>query len=280
MNIFIKTNFDKCQAEKYTNEVLDILLSQGHTCFMEQKDKKLFDSQKVCYDRASTILKKIDLIIALGGDGTILQTVKYSLKSNKPILGINIGRVGFLCQLEKEEIHRLEVLKNPELKYYERMLIEAKHLTEKGEKTYVALNDFVFSKGILSRMVEIDVKCMGSMIETYRADGIIFSTPSGSTAYGMSAGGPIISPIVKTVLVTPICPYSRFQTPICFGAEEEIEVRSKENDIKMVVDGVISVSIGDTDSVIIKGHDKYVKFLNIDDSNFYSHLWNKLRKRG
>ncbi|MEG1448967.1 MAG: NAD(+)/NADH kinase [Oscillospiraceae bacterium] len=280
MNIFIKTNFEKSQAEKYTNQVIDIMLEQGNTCFMEQKDKKLFDSPKVCYDKTSTILKKIDLIIVLGGDGTILQTVKFAIKSDKPILGINIGRVGFLCQIEKDELHKLELLRNSKLEYHERMLVEATHVTEKGEKKYIALNDFVFSKGILSRMVEIDIKCMGSMIETYRADGIIFSTPSGSTAYGMSAGGPIISPVVKTVLVTPICPYSRFQTPICFGANEEIEVWSKENDIKMVVDGVISVSIGDNDHVLIKGHDKCVKFLKLDDSNFYSHLWNKLRKRG
>lgn len=280
MNIFVKPNFEKCQADKYTNLVLDILLSQGHTCYMKQSDKKYFDTDKVIYERASIILQKIDLIIALGGDGTILQTVKYALKSDKPILGINIGRVGFLCQLEKEEIYKLEMLKDADMDYYERMLIEAKHISEEGEKTYIALNDFVFSKGILSRMVEIDVKCMGSMIERYRADGIIFSTPSGSTAYGMSAGGPIVSPAVKTVIITPICPYSRFQTPICFGADEEIEIKAKEKDIKMVVDGVISINISDKDKVIIKGHDKYVKFLKLDDVNFYNHLWNKLRKRG
>ena len=129
-------------------------------------------------------------------------------------------------------------------------------------------------------MIEIDIKCMGSKIETYRADGVIFATPSGSTAYTMSAGGPIVSPNVDAVILTPICPYSRFQTSICFGREEEIEVRSKDNDIKMVIDGVLSVRISDEDCVKIKSHDKKVKFLKIDNCNFYDHLWKKMRKRG
>lgn len=280
MKIFIKINLEKVDAVVYADKAIDILTQNNNSCFMDIRDQRAYSNPKISYAKMSDILKEIDLIVVLGGDGTVLECVRYALKSDKAILGINIGRVGFLCQLEKEELYKLSSIGNAPYEYTERMLVEARHISNEKEKTYVALNDFVFSKGVFSRMIEIDIKCLGSMIETYRADGVIFATPSGSTAYAMSAGGPIISPNVDAVLFTPICPYSRFQTPICFGSQEEIEVRSQDDDIKMVIDGVLSVKISDEDKVIIKAHDKRVKFLKIDNCNFYDHLWKKMRKRG
>ena len=130
MNILVKINFDKKDSTKYADEAIGILVQNGHKCFTDLRDKENYDNPLMSYEKIRDILPKIDLIVVLGGDGTVLQSVGYALKADKPILGINIGRVGFLCQLEKEEIDKLSKIGDRDISYYERMLVEARHITK------------------------------------------------------------------------------------------------------------------------------------------------------
>ena len=214
MKAMIMPNFDKKNAVACTKTVCSKLMEYGVEPWMADSCKSKLDLSFVVYGDFYQQLQNCDLLIAIGGDGTIIHSAKHAVVFDKPILGINAGRLGFLAGLEQDELDYLQQLAACNYQIEERMMLEVVHHSEKGEISYFALNDAVISKGALARVIDLDIYCMNRYVSSYRADGIIFSTPTGSTAYALSAGGPIVEPAIDAIGMTPISPHSLFDRTI------------------------------------------------------------------
>ena len=228
------------------------------------------------FERASypEIYKNADIIIAVGGDGTILHTAKHASEFGKPILGINAGRLGFMAGLEADELNGLKALLAGKFEVEKRMMLKAK--TEDG-RSFFCLNDAVITKGVLSRVIDISMLLCGQEL-TYRADGLIFSTPTGSTAYSVSAGGPLVDPAVQCILVTPICPHALSSRAMILERGMTIEVcahATDDTDVFLTIDGETAVGVNGK-KVIISAADQYVDLIKIKEDSFYSMLKAKL----
>ena len=172
-----------------------------------------------------------DVILLLGGDGTILEAARRAVPAKRPMLGINLGRLGYMAELELNEIDRLADVVAGKYRLDERMVIKVEILDTAGKVRFVsfALNDAVVSNGSVSRIVDLRMSESGSVIADYRADGVIVATPTGSTAYSMSAGGAIVDPSLRCICVTPVCPHSLVSRPMIFPADAAIEIKNTCN---------------------------------------------------
>ncbi|WP_456488643.1 NAD(+)/NADH kinase [Caminibacter pacificus] len=212
------------------------------------KIKKVFESRniEVLIDSVSAkaigllgvefndMCEAADFLVALGGDGTLISLARRSYKFNKPILGINAGNLGFLTDINPDNIEEfIDKFLNGEYRIDERMVIEVEY---KDKKLY-AFNDIVISKEVISSMIHIRVDTNESYLNTYYGDGLIVSTPTGSTAYNLSAGGPVVYPLTEGFVLTPICPHSLTQRPLILPSNFVLEIEVKENFAKLVIDG-------------------------------------------
>lgn len=224
-----------------------------------------------------------DIIIALGGDGTILHVAKTAALSGIPVLGVNIGRLGFLAGIEAGELGDIKRLVGGEYEIDSRMMIEARVLGDSDNQVYYALNDAVISKGSLSRIIDINVYCNDKPAGNYRADGVIISTPTGSTAYSLSAGGPIIDPVLDSIGITPICPHSLVSRTILFAPDSKIRVVSQPGsgrDCYLTIDGHNDVKLDKDRTVEIVRSSIKAQFVRLRDSSFYEVLFSKLFEKG
>ncbi|MEG0457005.1 MAG: NAD(+)/NADH kinase, partial [Oscillospiraceae bacterium] len=191
--------------------------------------KKLehLDQTAIIFDESQNLYEQFfncDMIISIGGDGTIIKAFKTSMDYDIPILGFNLGRLGFLANLERTEINRLESIVKGDYTVENRMLLNVNCIIDGKTFCKTAVNDVVISKDSFSKMIDFEVFANDKHFVSYRADGLIISTPTGSTAYSMSAGGPITDPLIECMLLTPICPLSmRSQTTI-FSNDCKIDV--------------------------------------------------------
>lgn len=201
------------------------------------------------------LYKAADVIITIGGDGTIIRYAKAAAKYNKPVLGINAGRMGYLANLEQNELELLSKLKHSNY-FTERRMMLSVNVVENGQTVgeYTALNDAVITSGFISRIIDVSANVAGDSI-SYRADGIIISTPTGSTAYSMSAGGPIIDPLMQSMCITPICSHSLAAKPILMSANATIKLKAfskKRTEIFLTVDGRKVCSVKPIQKFILK----------------------------
>ncbi len=216
-----------------------------------------------------------DFIITIGGDGTIIHAAKAGAKRGIPILGINAGRLGYLADITPQEFDKLSVVSTGDFIIEERMLLEVSVNSQK----YYCLNDAVISKGSLSRMIDIELKVDNGLI-SYRADGLIAATPTGSTAYSMSAGGPIVDPSLELFIITPICSNSLFDRPILFNDKSIIKVsagRPQNTEVFLTIDGEESIKINPGDVIVIKRAQYNAKLIKIHKHSFYKTLSEKMR---
>lgn len=216
-----------------------------------------------------------DVIITIGGDGTIIRYAKRAATQNKPVLGINAGRMGYLANIEQNELALISKLKNNEYFVENRMMLDVE-IFENGKKIneYTALNDAVITSGFISRIIDISVLVEKDAIN-YLADGLIVSTPTGSTAYSMSAGGPIIDPLTKCFCVTPICSHSLSAKPIILGADNQITIKSfskKRAEIYLTVDGRKVINVKPFTEIKIRKSKNSVKLIRLNDRSFYKTL--------
>lgn len=221
-----------------------------------------------------------DLIITIGGDGTIIRYAKRAAIDNKPVLGINAGRMGYLANIEQNELSLLSKLKTNEFFIEKRMMLSVS-VVENGNliNEYSALNDAVITSGFISRIVDISVG-VGNDYISYRADGLIVSTPTGSTAYSMSAGGPIIDPLTESFCITPICSHSLSAKPILLGADNEIKIKAyskKRTDIYLTVDGRKVAPMKPFTEVYIKRSPKTAQLIRLNNRSFYKTLSYKFK---
>lgn len=221
-----------------------------------------------------------DVIITIGGDGTIIRFAKRAARDGKAVLGINAGRVGYLANIEQNEYNLLEKLKSGEYSIEERMMLRVT-VKENDEVIgeYEALNDAVITSGYISRIIDISSSVDGDIIN-YHADGLIAATPTGSTAYSMSAGGPVIDPSMKCVCLTPICSHSLAAKPILVSGDKTLKLKAhskKRTDIYLSIDGRKVNNIKPYTEIYITQSPNIVKLVRINDRSFYRTLSLKFR---
>ena len=213
-----------------------------------------------------------DVIITVGGDGTIMRYAKRAALDNKPVLAINAGRMGYLADIEQNELSLISKLIKGEYKTETRMMLDVS-VYENGNLmgSYSALNDAVITCGFISRIIDISVAVEKDAI-SYRADGLIVSTPTGSTAYSMSAGGPIIDPSTENICITPICSHSLSAKPILMSANTTLSLKSfskKRSEIYLTVDGRKVANVKPFSEIKITKSKNVVKFIRLSNRSFY-----------
>jgi NAD+ kinase len=225
----------------------------------------------------NTEVSNSDIIITLGGDGTILRVAKQAAFLGIPVLGINVGRLGFMAAIDVDELESLNMLFSGNYTIEERMMLDI--TTEQSPDTFYALNDAVVSKSAISRIIDIKLESDGRLINNYRADGIIVSTPTGSTAYALSAGGPIIDPILDSISITPICPHSLVSRTILFSPSSVIGISTNifdDRESYLTIDGQEAFKLRDKEIVTVKKSDTKASLIRLKDLTFYQALNNKL----
>lgn len=224
-------------------------------------------------------LRIFDAIIVIGGDGTLLYASRLLKGEKKPILGINMGGLGFLTEIAPEEaFSAIECFLNNNCKVSERMMCDVK-LIRKGKPIKIAtvLNDAVVTKGNLARMIELETYVDDNFLSKYRSDGLIVSTPTGSTAYVLSAGGPIITPEVNCMILCPICPHTLTHRPIVISSSSQITIIIKSDlDVYLTLDGQEGHPLSNNDKIIITKSDKKTYIVNSPFKNYFEILTNKL----
>lgn len=220
-----------------------------------------------------------DFVIAVGGDGTILHVAKNAALMNKPVLGINSGRVGYMAGLESDELESLVALKNGEFRIEKRMLLEADVKTADSVSSHLALNEVVVTRGGVARILDINVSANGHEPISYGADGVIISTPMGSTAYSLSAGGPVMDTEIDCMILTPICPHSLDSRSIIFSPDSVLDVDAKFRDggeVFFSVDGETPLNITNG-SITVKRSQKMVSLIKIKNVPFYKIFKDKIK---
>lgn len=224
-------------------------------------------------------LTKYDVVVVIGGDGTLLYASRLLKGAKRPILGINMGGLGFLTEIAPDEaFSAIECFLKKDCKISERMMCDVKLLRkDKLIKSATVLNDAVVTKGNLARMIELETYINSNFLSKYRSDGLIVSTPTGSTAYVLSAGGPIITPDVNCMILCPICPHTLTHRPIVVSADAKIEIIIKsDSDLYLTLDGQEGHPLSNNDKIIITKSDKKTYIVNSPFKNYFEILTNKL----
>ncbi len=284
MKVLLLPNFKKDNCQYVLQCVIDILLKSNVRIFSLNENKDLIKQECVEYITPNQISSDIGFVITIGGDGTIIRAANLVLEHSIPIIGVNLGTLGFLADIEKNEIEVLKSVINGKYTIDKRMTLQVTVVKKNGkEHSFTAINDVAICKNAFSGIIDFDVFCSNTKTAHYRADGIIFSTASGSTAYAMSAGGPIMHPDVKAISLTPICSHLLMSRTIILPEYEEIIVKtnaeSQKKHVFVVADGLNSIDIAEDDIIKIKRYCKDIRFIRVNDKSFYSAINKKLMER-
>jgi len=216
-----------------------------------------------------------DIIAVIGGDGTILRAAVEASKFNKPVFGVNMGKIGFLSECEKNDIPAVaNALTAGKYDIEQRTLINVFF----ENNIYTALNELVVSRSVDANRIFFTVSAGEIYVDSYSADGFIVSTPTGSTAYSLSAGGPILSPKIKGLVLIPICSHSLHNRPIVIDDDEEVKIEPavKWNKSSIVIDGKLAAEINGTEPITVKKSSSTAKFIRFGNANFYNKIFTKL----
>ncbi len=232
------------------------------------------------YEREK-IAGKVDLLLVIGGDGTLLSVSKSAAKARVPILGVNLGSLGFLTEISLKELYTyLDEALSGKVTLDKRMMLKADIIRkDKIVSSHTILNDIVINKAALARIIDLGVEIDGYYVTTYKSDGLIISTPTGSTAYSLSAGGPIIYPSMKAFVITPICPHTLTNRPLVVSDEVEIKITllAGDGDVFATLDGQLGFPIKPKDVIqVVKSKDT-VSLIRARDRNYFELLRRKLK---
>ncbi|MBR3289227.1 MAG: NAD(+)/NADH kinase [Clostridia bacterium] len=233
--------------------------------------------------QADDALPDVDAVVALGGDGTMMRLAKRAARYDKPLLGVNCGHLGFMAGIESNELPLLSKLVSGEYEIEPRRLLEVTAVTAEGSRTFAALNEAAVSRGVTTHMAEFTVFKEGETWITYRADGVIVASPTGSTAYSLSAGGPIVDPQVDCLILTPICPHSLTARPFVLSGDAELSIsvqpKCEGDTVSLSVDGEEGVELTAGDRVYVRRHEQTARFIRIKSHNFCEILRKKMMNR-
>lgn len=277
-------NLTKNGAYEESLKAIRLLKSFGGKILMTADlSEKYSDNDIAFFESHEFLIQKCDAVVTIGGDGTIIHAAKHAANFEKPLLGINMGRLGFVAELEPNELPMLERLFSGDYNVEKRQMLKVTLKSKSGSKSFFALNDAVISRGSMTKIIDLDVWLKKSYICHYRADGLIVSTPTGSSAYALSAGGPVIEPSMSCILMTPICSHSLFSRPVLFNPSSEILVNAasrEDTDLTLTIDGETTIPITADDTVVITTAEIYAELIVLKDKTFYRVLSDKFTERG
>lgn len=239
---------------------------------LEENSALMIEEEGICLDKLS---KEVDFLVSIGGDGTLISVVRRSFDYNIPVLGINLGTLGFLTDIMFEEVEDfLESMEKGIYRIDQRMMIKGSANLE----NFVAFNDIVISRKSISSMITIKAKADGKHFNTYYGDGVIISTPTGSTAYNLSLGGPVVYPLTEAFIVTPVAPHSLTQRPLVLPADFEIEFTVDDaQGAVVIIDGQDIIEVNQNESIKIEIASKKAKLIHRKCRNYFQVLNEKLQ---
>lgn len=261
-------------SEKLSQYIDEIYIPEGYKdrIFRSHNHKKYFT-----YMSIDEIYVKSDLVIVIGGDGVMLEAARRATPCGIPILGINMGRIGYMTELEMNELDLLEKIFSEDFYLDERAMLKVEMRSNKGQSKFsaYALNEAVIANGSTARIIDLELSDNGRLVSEYRADGLVIATPTGSTAYSLSAGGPIIDPKLSCFCVTPICPHSLVARPLIFPDTAILQIKNicvREKILHLTVDGKATFDLFLGDTVVVTKAAIKTKLLRIKDEDFYSKI--------
>ncbi len=274
MKIGLYVNYFRDKDLSVSKSLIELFKGEGIGVAVEKSVEKYFDGEEL-FDK-NDLGGGIGLIVTVGGDGTILSIITQAAEKRIPVLGVNMGKVGFLTELEKTEVKDfIFAIKNGLYVIEERVMLEA---VINGKPTYSVLNEWVINRAGSGRMVSLDVLVGGKLLDTYFADGFLVATPTGSTAYSLSAGGPVLAPDTKCMNLIAINSHSLHNRPVVVGDDEVIEVRIKDDKAPttLVADGEIICEVSQSDKIVIRKSKMTARFVRLKPQDFYGRLLSKL----
>lgn len=270
-------NLNKENARKLAVDLINWLNQRKIGVYLPEEAQKVLTAEKT---RLWTEGLELEMILVMGGDGTILRAARQVKDTGTPILAVNLGQLGFLSEVEPSGIYgALEKYLAGNYSLETRNMLEARVFRRGTEITrVVALNDLVVNKGAFSRMISLETYAGGEYVATYPADGLIVASTTGSTAYSLSAGGPLVSPELEAMIITPICPHSLAVRPLVLPVTQEVKVtiRSEIEEIMLTADGQQGFKLLPLDTIKYAKARETARFVRICGRNFYSNLRKKL----
>jgi len=274
-------NLNKPQVQPVALELMDWLEKRGVQALVLESTAEMLG----CPQRGARPheLAEVDCLLSLGGDGTLLRAARLVADKGTPILGVNLGHLGFLTEIELNELFpSVERLLAGNFRIEERMMLQS-HLW-RGERkiSFIALNDVVITKGAFSRMLKLEVYVGTDYLDTYTADGLIVSSPTGSTAYSLSAGGPLVSPELEVMILTPICPHTLYARPLVVPGDRAIHVKvyTAGAEVMLTVDGQQGMHLNHGDEVVTSRASTPARLVRLGERSFYNLVREKLREGG
>ena len=278
------TNFNITEKANTAMNVAERLLRGGGevmvAAFNRDKINRLHRSRRdLTYLPLDVIYATADMVVVLGGDGTILEAARRASSRGTPILGINMGRVGYMAELEPDELKLIPEVLAGNFSIEERSMLSVERVSGQKHTSAYALNDAVISGGSIARIVDLELYEEESFVAKYRADGLIVATPTGSTAYSMSAGGPIVDPRMACFCVTPICPHAMGARPLIFSDSARLSIKNicqREKMLYLTLDGRTNLELALGDVVNITKAERSARLVSLKKNNFYNKVHKKL----
>ena len=281
MNFFLIAPLGRNNVPAVTAAVCSLLSEKGCGIYAAAPDSGHFPPEVVITD-AATVCSQCDMILCIGGDGTIIDGAHYSAGFGLPVLGINAGRLGFLAQVEPRQAGKaFDRILNGGYTIEERFGLSLSRESQAGEELLVsyALNDIVLTKPVTTNIIDLTIDCDGRRLGAYTADGLILSTPTGSTAYSLSAGGPVIDPGLQAISIVPICPHSISVRPIVISGERAVTIRCRQA-MCITEDGRERINILPDSAVTVRRSQRAARLVSFGEYEFFEILSNKLLQRG
>lgn len=282
MKIALFPNLTRQNAPGITEEICKTLDALGITYYLDASMKAQFAETKAVFTDEDTMLEACDLVLAVGGDGSIIFASHKAIPYQKPVLGINAGRLAFLAGLERHELSMLKELLSGNYVTEKRMQLHAEILQDgKVLHSELCINDAVLSRMGAAKLTGLSVQADGHLAGDYLGDGVIFATPTGSTAYSLSAGGPVVDPSLESILLTPICPHALSGRTLLFAPQTLMEIRATtDSEIGLTCDGGKPTPIPQGATVRIRKSETPAYFIRIKTDTFIDIYHTKLQQRG
>jgi len=280
MKFFIIPNMTRENAHSVTNSLIKEFFALGCKVFMDSSLKQVFgDFTSITFGEQKILLDTCDIVVSVGGDGSFINAAKIATDFDKPVLCINAGKLAYLACLESDELKLLSKVAKGEYITEKRMMLSVSILDKTDGIIYHSncINDAVVSRSGVIRIMKLSVSCNGAPLIDYMADGAIISTPTGSTAYSLSAGGPVIDPCVESILLTPVCAHSVFSRSVVLGGNSELEItHDNSGEAILSCDGQSAVVIPEGAVVSVKRSEKCASFIKIKNNTFIDVLNKKI----
>ncbi len=276
-------NSEKESFRAVVKQAARLITVAGRKLHSDAVTAQLAGIKALTYPDVATLTRQVDLMLVFGGDGTMLRAARELAGSRTPILGVNIGSLGFLTATSSDQLpSALKQVWNGEFSFESRALLQATGLCNGREVDQSALNDIVVSRGIASRLIELEVRVDGEPLTRYRCDGLIFSSPTGSTAYSLAAGGAVVFPTAEVIEITPICPHTLSNRSLILPLTARIEVKvvSLKPATILSTDGQVVSELSTGDLITICRSRRSVRLMHLAGSSFCETLRRKLHWRG